>query len=67
MDARRVAWSAHNRSIHRKVEGRPDVAAGEGTWVDTIVDHEGLPAAVVVCGDGRVATLRLADIRVTET
>lgn len=61
MNPRRVSWSEHAISVHRR-QG-VDRATGTGLWVDTLVDHEGMPAAVVVCDDHRVITVRLLEIK----
>lgn len=61
-----VSWDTHPRSIHSRSADSLRTDAGEGMWVDTLLDHEGQPAAAVVMPDGKVQTIRLVSLRVKQ-
>jgi len=62
MDSIRVSWGLHVSTMNRRVG--PDREPGGGVWVDTVLDHDGQPAAVVVRDDRSVVTVRLSEVAV---
>lgn len=59
-----VRWEAHASSIRHRIGA--DREAAEGYWLDTVMDHDRMAAAVVVARGGKVMTVRLEDIQVLE-
>lgn len=57
----RVTWGAHNRALGGG-NARPNVDEGEGDVVFFLNDVQGHPAAVVVCDDGKFASIRLTEL-----
>jgi hypothetical protein len=57
----RVTWGAHNRALGGG-NVRPNVDEGEGHVVFFLNDAQGHPAAVIVCDDGKFASIRLTEL-----